>query len=99
MIDVTKVSATVAAVGAVGGGALTLDNLHVPSSWAESHEADHRVRTIFELADRSFEAGAPDWLCDAIEQEFIMLCTDAPDHYLCEDPEAKKDIMEGAGCE
>ncbi len=99
MIDLTKAAAYVAATGTIGGGALALDHLHVPASWAEKHEAEHRVRTIFDLADRAEGADAPDWLCDAIEQEFIALCTENPDHYLCEDPEPKQDIMEGAGCE
>lgn len=99
MIDIPKAAAYVLATGSIGGGALALDHMHVPAGWAKSHEADHRVRTIFELADRSKMSGSPDWLCDAIEQEFIALCSENPEHYLCKDPKAKSDIKRGAGCE
>lgn len=91
-------ASVVTAIGVIGGGALTLDKLHAKQAWATSHESQHRVGTIFQLAERSRQLGNEQWLCDALEKEFIQLCSESPNHYLCEDPNAKRDILQKAGC-
>ena len=95
---VTKAGSTVVAIGIVGGGALTLDHLHAPRSAITAIESQLRVDRIFDLVDQAAASGSPDWLCRAIEQEFISLCTEQPDHYLCTDPDAKRGLKARAGC-
>ena len=93
-----QAAATLIAIGSIGGGAMTLDHLHASQVWANQHEAEHRVRTIFTYMEQAQRDGPADWLCRAIEEEFISLCTEVPRHYLCRDPDAKADIKQKAGC-
>lgn len=95
----TQAATVVVAIGGIGGGALTLDHLHASQLWANQHEAEHRVRTIFTYMRQAQRDGPETWLCNALEEEFINLCTEVPEHYLCRDPDAKTDIKAKAGCE
>lgn len=94
----TQAAAVFVSIGTIGGGALTLDHLHASQAWATQHDGEHRVRTIFQYMRQAQRDSPEDWLCNAIEAEFIALCTEVPDHYLCRDPEAKDDIESKAGC-
>ena len=98
MNTLTQAATVITAIGVVGGGALTLDHLHASQSWANQHVGEHRVRTIFQYMRQAQRDGPADWICNAIAEEFISLCTEVPDHYVCRDPEAKDDIMSKAGC-
>lgn len=98
MNTLTQAAAAIVSIGAIGSGALTLDHLHASQAWATQHDGEHRVRTIFQYMRQAQRDGSEQWICNALEEEFIGLCTDVPDHYLCRDPEAKDDIMTKAGC-
>jgi hypothetical protein len=64
----------------------------------DRHLARERVQTIFDLLEQAQENNSPDWVCRAINKEFIDLCSESPDHYLCDDPDAKREILTKAGC-
>lgn len=88
---------TVALV-AIGGGAIGVDQRYAPRSEVTSLKAEQRVQAILNLKDQAQRDGAETWLCRAIEEQFVLLCNELPDHYLCRDPEAKRDIMQKSGC-
>lgn len=95
----------IAAVALIGGGAIGMDARHPKYSDLDgvraevmSLKADTRVRDILHLRDQARREGAPEWLCKAIEEQFVLLCNESPDHYLCRDPAAKREIMSSAGC-
>lgn len=94
----TKAAAIVTAMGTVGGGAIYLDTSHAKRSEVVSLEAAGKVQTILSLVDQAHKEGAADWLCRSIEAEFIELCTKAPNHYLCTDKDAKRELKAKAGC-
>jgi len=98
-INLTGAAATITAIGAIGGGALTLDHLHTPRAEFDAYVSGNRVQTILSLAEQSRSEGAPAYLCRALVAEFAALCTEMPDHYFCADPEARNEIMTKAGCE
>ena len=93
-----QAASVITAIGVIGGGAMTLDHLHASQAWANQHVGEHRVRTILLYMEQAQRDGPADWLCRAIEEEFISLCTEVPRHYMCRDPEAKADIKKKAGC-
>lgn len=95
---VIKGSSVVTAIGVIVGGGFALDARHAPREGFNAHVSSDRVRTIFDYVKQSKEDGAPAWLCRAIEQEFIALCTEQPKHYLCTDPDAKRELVSKAGC-
>lgn len=95
--SLNEAKGAVLAITAIGAGALGLDARHAKHDDVVSLKADSRVATIFNLKDQAQRDGASQWLCRAIEEQFVALCTEAPDHYLC-DPEAKQDILTSAGC-
>lgn len=86
------------AVTAIGGGAITLNGLHVSQGDFDEHVSSNRVRTILELQQQSAREGGPGYLCRALEAEFAALCTEHPEHYFCADPNAKREIMAKARC-
>lgn len=90
-----KAAAMVTAVGTISGGAFVLDSRHAPYSVV----GEMRVGSIFDLVEIAQRDGPSDWICRAIDQEFIKLCSDDPDHYLCRDDEAMEDIKDKAGCD
>jgi len=83
---------------AIGGGALTLNGLHVSQTDFDQYVSASRVQTILQLQDQAAREGSPAYLCKALEAEFAALCTEQPHHYFCEDPDAKESIMAKAGC-
>lgn len=95
---IKSAAAVVAAIGSISGGALYLDHLHAPREQMEQMQSADRVNTILQLVEQAHHEGADDWLCRAIEAEFIQLCTDRPDHYLCVDPDARHSLKRKAGC-
>jgi hypothetical protein len=96
-------------------GAWGLDAIYVKKDEAANHvskveftvvandvasmKTEGKVQTILGYVDQAFRDGSAPWLCRAIEQEFINLCTDSPDHYLCKDPDAKRELKAKAGCQ
>jgi hypothetical protein len=96
---VANAATLVTAIGAVGGGALYLDNAHFPREAGMAMQAAGRVNTILGLVKEARDGDSPDWLCRAIDAEFIELCTESPDHYLCKDPDAKRELKTKAGCQ
>lgn len=109
LATLTKVASGVTAVGVIGGGVVTLDTRHELRTEAEkehtelraqssSIQADMRVDRIFKMVSEARDTGAPDWLCSAMDEEFVNLCTEMPGHYLCK-PESKRELKAKAGCE
>lgn len=91
---ITKAAAVVTAIGTIGGGAVVLDSRHAPMSVM----SDIAVGGIFDLVEIAQRDGRSDWICRAIDEELIKLCSKDEDHYLCRDDEAVKDLKEKAGC-
>ena len=91
---IIKAAAICTAIGTIGTGAYTLDTRHAPYSIV----GEIRVGSIFDLVEIAQRDGPSDWICRAIEEEIIELCSDDPDHYLCRDDEAAESIKEKAGC-
>ena len=90
-----KAAAMVGAIGTISGGAFVLDSRHAPYSVV----SDMRVGGIFDLVEIAQRDGPSDWICRAIEEEIIKLCSDEPDHYLCRDHEAMENIKDKAECD
>jgi len=95
---VTKASSVVAAITVIVGGGFAMDDRHAKQSEFDTHVSSNRVRTILDLVEQSRSDGAPGYLCRAIDSEFIALCTENPKHYLCQDPDAKRELLKKAGC-
>lgn len=99
MMEISAAAKTAAAivtsVGVVGGGAITLDARHAPISVM----GDIGVMEIFDLVEIAQRDGKAEWICRAIDQAIIELCSDNPDHYLCRDTEAAHDLKKKAGCD
>jgi len=99
MMEISAAAKTAAAivtsVGVVGGGALTLDGRHAPISVV----SDIGVMEIFDLVEIAQRDGPEDWICRAIDEAIIELCTEDEDHYLCRDPEAADNLRKKAGCD
>lgn len=89
-------SSVVTAIGVIGGGALYLDNAHVASEDFERYLAKERVGVIFEYMDQIERQGPQPWLCQSLQEEFIELCVDLPDHPMCID---RREIIEEVGCD
>ena len=86
------------AVTAIGGGAISLNQLHVSQAEFDQFVAGNRVQTILQLQQQAAREGSPAYLCAALEAEFAALCTEQPDHYFCVDSTAKREILAKAGC-
>lgn len=89
----------IGAVAVIGGGALGLNALHVQQEEFDDYVSANRVSIILEIAKDAKAEGSPPWLCRALEAEIIALCTDMPKHYLCTDPDSKREIRAKAGCQ
>lgn len=88
-------AAILSSIGSVGGGALYLDHLHASSADFQKHLSEQRVQTIFSYMDQISQRGPQPWLCRALDEEFIALCTELPNHAMCDD---RRTIIEKAGC-
>ena len=99
----------IAAIALIGGGIITLDARHDPKGAAEKVQqeldlevtgirSDLRINRILQLMKDSQAEGAPDYLCNALEQEIISLCSEQPNHYLCS-PQTQAEIKSKAGCQ
>ncbi len=105
MAAVKTVSIILAGAGTLIGATLYIEDAHdalaaehnelVPHSEFDGHLAEQRVRTIFGYMDQIRASGPQTWLCDAMKQEFIELCTALPDHAMCND---RGEIIEQMGC-
>jgi hypothetical protein len=99
MIDVTlgQASKVVAAIAAIGGAAIGMDVRYAPASAVSEIKADLRVDRIFRLVGEAQANGSPAWLCNALDEEFVALCTEQPEHYLC-GVDARREMKAKAGC-
>ena len=105
MNAIIQAAAVITAIGTIGTGVMVTQNQHtaladehdllVPHAELDQHLAEQRVRTIFSYMDQIMQQGPQPWLCRAMNEEFIQLCTDIPDHAMCPD---RSEIIESAGC-
>jgi len=95
---ITKAATVVTAVGTVGAGALYLDNAHAPIERVEKLEASATVQSIQNWIRTAREEGPAEYICDAIDSEFLALCSEIPGHYLCRD-ETQRQMKAKAGCD
>ncbi len=87
-------AAVVAAIGTISGSAVVIDNRYAPASIV----SEIGVIQIFNLVETAQRDGRSDWICRAIDQEIVKLCSKDKDHYFCTDAEALADIKRKAGC-
>ena len=90
-------AAVVTAIGTIAGSGIALDHMHVSSGDFEKHLSEQRVRTIFEYMNQIRDVGPESWLCDALEQELVYLCTELPGHAMCRDG-AMDDMLDKVEC-
>lgn len=101
-------AACVVSVGTIGGGLLAVDSRYDPKGEAEKVRQEYKLEVtgirsdlrgdrILELAKDARDEDSPDYLCDALEREFVALCTEQPGHYLCI-PDTQRQIKAKAGC-
>jgi hypothetical protein len=90
-------AASVVAVGAIAGGVMGADARYAPASTVSELKSELRVDRIFRIASEAQASGSPAWLCEALERELVLLCTEQPDNYLC-GPDARREIKAKAGC-
>jgi len=96
MITLPQIAASVMAVGAIGGGALTLDNMHVASAEFEqyveqqlmSDERDYVLqlkKDIRDLRGALVESPDAEYLVDALADMINELCEIRPDDRECDE--------------
>jgi len=98
MIDPKTIASIVAAVTAVAGGSLAVEQRYVDEFTYVRHVAESRVGIIFDLIDRIARATDPefhDTLCRSLEQELTNLCVDSEQHPMCVD---RAMLLSKAGC-
>lgn len=91
----TKAASVITAIGVIGAGSYTLDKRHAPMEVV----SDIGVMQIFDLVEIAQRDGSQQWICRAIEQEIIKLCSKQPEHFLCRDPESVHSLKAKAGCD
>jgi hypothetical protein len=97
MIDLLTAAKYVTAIGVIGGAAIGADIRYAPASTVSELKSELRVDRIFDLVNQAASSGSPGWLCQALDREFVTLCTDLPSHYLC-GTEARRELKAKAGC-
>jgi hypothetical protein len=97
MNTLQTISAAVAAIGAIGGGALTLESRYTHQESFYRHVAESRTGIILDLVERArgTDSAFHDSLCRALEEEISALCIDAENHPICVD---RGMYLERAGC-
>jgi hypothetical protein len=98
MLDLSVLAKYVTAFGVIAAAAISAENRYAPASAMGELKAELRVDRIFDLTRESEASGGPDWLCRAIDKEFVTLCSEYPSHYLCIDPDARKELKARAKC-
>ena len=89
-MTLTQIAATVVAIGTIGGGALTLDRLHVASEDFEKHLAYQESRYVLELKKDIRELRkilieeSDEYLEGALADLVDELCELRPDDRECE---------------
>lgn len=95
IVDTAKaVGATCAAIGTVTGGVIAADGRYAPISVMY----DVAVGSILDLVKRAEDNPGEEWLCVAINEELIKLCSRDPNHYLCR-AEIQENLRRDAGCQ
>jgi hypothetical protein len=96
MISFTQIAASVVAVGTIGGGALTLDKMHVAAEdfkeyIKQQQLADERLyvqrlkEDIREIRGALAEDPDEEYLIEALAEMIDELCEFRPDDRLCEE--------------
>lgn len=97
MIDIPQIAKYVTAVGVIIGAGFAADERYAPASTVSELQSQLQVDRIFRLVDEAQANGSPAWLCNALDAEFVELCTNEPEHYLC-GTEARHELKAKAGC-
>jgi hypothetical protein len=95
MISITQIAASVVAVGTIGGGALTLDNLHVAAEdfkeyieqQQQADEAEYVLalkQDIRELRQLLMLHPDDEYIANELQSMVDELCEFRPDDRLCE---------------
>jgi hypothetical protein len=95
MISITQIAAAVVAVGTIGGGALTLDNLHVAAEdfkeyieqQQQADEAEYVLalkQDIRELRQLLMLHPDDEYIANELQSMVDELCEFRPDDRLCE---------------
>jgi hypothetical protein len=94
MMDIIAASKMVGAIGMIGGGALALNELHVPAAEFEQYLAAEETRYVLELkkeirqAREALREHPDDEFLDEHYQTLIdALCELRPDDRMCEEEE------------
>lgn len=97
MIDLGQAAKYVTAIGVIIGGGLAAEDRYAPAQAVSEIKSELRVDRIFRLVGEAQANGSPAWLCNALDAEFVALCTEQPEHYLCGD-EARRELKAKSGC-
>ena len=97
MNPILSAALVISAIGTIAGSGVALDHLHVARSDFDKHLSEQRVRTVFEYMNQIRVNGPQPWLCDALQQELISLCTELPDHAMCRDG-AMDEVLDEVEC-
>lgn len=97
MIALKQAAEYVTAIGVIVLGGLAAEDRYAPAHAVSEIKSELRVDRIFSLVREARANGSPDFLCDALDAEFVTLCTEQPDHYLCDD-KARFEMKAKAGC-
>jgi hypothetical protein len=96
MMNLTQAAAGVVAIGTIGGGAVTLDKLHVAAEDFDKYVqqqqmADERdfvrelKKDIRDIQGSLIESPDEEYLIEALAELIDQLCEIRPDDRLCED--------------
>lgn len=96
-MNLLEASKYVTAIGVIIGGGIAAEDRYAPAQAVSEIKSELRVDRIFRLVGEAQANGSPDWLCNALDAEFVALCTEQPEHYLC-GTEARIELKAKAGC-
>ena len=98
MIDPKTIASIVAAVTALVGGSIAVEDRYVDEPTYARHVAENERGYIIDLVGKASEVeDGPykDTLCDALEEALGRLCDVAPNDSICQD---RAEFREQAGC-
>lgn len=88
----------IVAIAAILGVGITAETRYFPMDDGVAMQSADKVRAIYDLVEIAQRDGPQAWICRAIDEEHLALCTELPGHYLCTDPDAFPAIKAKAGC-
>ncbi len=95
---ISNAAKIVTALGVIGGGTAAIEIRYAHQDQVDQMQAADRVRAIYDLVEIAQRDGPEPWICRAIDEEHLALCTELPGHYLCTDPDAFPALKSRAGC-